>query len=126
MSLRSSLRCSPSRTPPRLHVGARLTPARTKSPFIADRFIPSRSTVDFDYAHHVLTSDVQQEKECSPTKLRFSRSMAENLAGSKPYNGKILHFVSKPPGCDHGELDKSQTRAIARALNIYIMITRQQ
>jgi cell division cycle protein 20 (cofactor of APC complex) len=98
MSLRTSLRSSPSRTPPRLPVGVRAT---AKSPFIADRFIPKRSTVSFDYAHHTLTSEEQQGIEYSPSKVHFSRSMAENLAGSKPYNGKILHYVSKPPGCDH-------------------------
>ena len=104
MSMRSSAHRSPHRTPPRF-AASRLTPGKRKSPFIADRFIPSRSAADFDYAHYVLTSGRNDELDvdCSPAKREFSKAMSENLAGSKASNGKILHFVSRPPGCPNSE-----------------------
>ncbi|ONK80386.1 uncharacterized protein A4U43_C01F17100 [Asparagus officinalis] len=65
----------------------------------ADRFIPDRSAMDFDYAHYALTES-RKEKEnnssatASPSKEAYRKLLAEILLNNRT---RILAFKSKPP-----------------------------
>ncbi|KAK1273686.1 Protein FIZZY-RELATED 2 [Acorus gramineus] len=69
----------------------------------SDRFIPDRSSMDFDMAHYLLTEG-RKEKEtpsmcCSPSKEAYRRCLAETLLNNQT---RILAFKSKPPVSNQG------------------------
>ncbi|KAL0324131.1 UNVERIFIED_CONTAM: Cell division cycle 20.2, cofactor of APC complex [Sesamum calycinum] len=61
-----------------------------------DRFIPNRSAMDFDYAHYMLTSEVEKENvgPCSPSKQIYRKYLAEILNMNRT---RILAFKNKAP-----------------------------
>ncbi|XP_010552482.1 PREDICTED: cell division cycle 20.2, cofactor of APC complex-like isoform X2 [Tarenaya hassleriana] len=67
----------------------------------ADRFIPNRSAMDFDYAHYMLTKGRKEKKKTttttevsSPSKEAYRNQLAEIFSMNRT---RILAFKNKPP-----------------------------
>ncbi|KAK7317966.1 hypothetical protein RJT34_02626 [Clitoria ternatea] len=61
-----------------------------------DRFIPNRSTMDFDYSHYMLTEGAKGKENLvmsSPSKDAYRKQLAESLNMNQT---KILAFKNKP------------------------------
>ncbi|KAL5973624.1 hypothetical protein ACLOJK_030278 [Asimina triloba] len=74
-----------------------------KQNYVADRFIPVRSAMDFDMAHYLLTES-RKDKEneaaaASPSKEAYRKQLAETLMMNRT---RILAFKSKPPAAADG------------------------
>lgn len=82
---------TPSKTPK--------TPRTSKTPKTPseDRFIPCRSSMNFETNFYKMVSNDNdgQENE-SPTKKEFKKNMAESLNGSEA-NARILAYKTKAP-----------------------------
>lgn len=67
-----------------------------------DRFIPDRSSMDFDMAYYLLT-EPRKEKEnmavASPSKEAYRKLLADTLLSNR---SRILSFKSKPPAPSEG------------------------
>ncbi|KAK1262345.1 Protein FIZZY-RELATED 1 [Acorus gramineus] len=87
-----------SRRPLQEHILPRNPPSRQSG----DRFIPDRSSMDFDMAHYLLTEG-RKEKEntsmCSPSKEAYRKCLASTLLNNQT---RILAFKSKPPAPNQG------------------------
>ncbi|CAG9822770.1 unnamed protein product [Phaedon cochleariae] len=90
---------TPSKTPKR----SSKTPTPNKSSRTpgGDRFIPSRSTTNFDLAHYKLTQDENNQID-SPSHKEFKRVMSENLHGVDITNQHILSYKNKAPSAPEG------------------------
>ncbi|XP_070563787.1 cell division cycle protein 20 homolog [Ptychodera flava] len=86
---------TPGKTP-----GKTKTPSKTPS---GDRFIPSRSTSNFDVGHFKVMNEKKDadDEVLSPTKLEQQKAMAGNLNGGI-LDSKILSYKSKPPQAPEG------------------------
>ncbi|XP_034934492.1 cell division cycle protein 20 homolog [Chelonus insularis] len=80
------------------------TPAKTPSG--GDRFIPSRTTTNFDLAYHKLqqhNSDQDDKNDStSPSKKEMQRLIGENLAGGDFSNVRVLSYQNKAPAPPEG------------------------
>nr|ATL75343.1 fizzy-like protein [Diachasma muliebre] len=90
---------------------AKKSPSRTnattpaKTPSGGDRFIPSRSTTNFDLAYHKLqqhASDSDHDKistseASSPSKKEMQRLISENLHGGDINSMRVLSYQNKAP-----------------------------
>ncbi|XP_012276998.1 cell division cycle protein 20 homolog [Orussus abietinus] len=83
------------------------TPAKTPSG--GDRFIPSRSTTNFDLGHYKLQqasqNTEQNEEKCdnvSPSKKEMQRLMGENFHGGDINNMRVLSYQNKAPAPPEG------------------------
>ncbi|KAJ8952661.1 hypothetical protein NQ318_020976 [Aromia moschata] len=90
---------TPSKTP--LKKSKTPTPNKGAKTPSGDRFIPSRSTSNFDLAHYKLTQD-ENNKSDSPTHQELQRVMAENLHGADINNQRILSYKNKAPSAPEG------------------------
>ena len=94
---------TPSRSP---KTAAAKTPGKSKTPKTpsGDRFIPSRSSMNFDASYFKVVSkdDANVENERSPSKAEFRKSMTENLCGNE-LNAKILTYANKAPAPREGK-----------------------
>lgn len=89
-----------------LLLAGKTTPKRSasKTPISGgDRFIPRRSAVQFNLAHHLLTRPNDSEAEVaamSPSQREYQKLMAENLNGTS--NSKIITYSNKAPAVPEG------------------------
>lgn len=90
--------------------GKKTTPGRgNKTPSGADRFIPSRSSTQFDLGHHLLAqasaakaSNSADEEMMSPSQREYRKAMNENLNGEK-MESKIISYKNRPPSAPEGK-----------------------
>lgn len=92
--------------------GTHKTPSKTsktpkKTPKAGDRFIPNRTTTQFDVGHFKLSRDAEAECEASqellsPSQVEYQRLMSENLNGDR-LNHKIISYKEKAPGAPEGK-----------------------
>ena len=85
-------------------VGKKSTPGRgSKTPSGGDRFIPNRSTTQFDLGHHLLTGPLVREDEelLSPSQREFRKAMNDNLNGER-LESKIISYKAKAPNAPEG------------------------
>lgn len=85
------------------------TPGKgAKTPNGGDRFIPNRSTTQFDLGHYKImqecnsranTEDVEM---MSPSKLEYQKVMSDNLNGDLN-NKKIISYKAKVPTAPEGK-----------------------
>lgn len=75
----------------------------------ADRFIPNRSTTQFELGHYKLTTgeDADNDEDgaapLSPQKLEYQKKMSQNLNnGCDLADAKILSYTNKPPSAPEG------------------------
>ncbi|XP_044738403.1 cell division cycle protein 20 homolog isoform X2 [Chrysoperla carnea] len=105
---------TPSKTPSKNNKspGRSKTPNtgdKSKTPTTGDRFIPLRSTTNFDLAHYKI-SQLQQNDEnsgnvngvISPTLQEKQRIMCENLHGNDISKQRILEYKNKAPLAPEG------------------------
>lgn len=112
LNLSESLsRSSPTKKTPSKSPGRTLTPgsnrktpgSNRKTPSKldgADRFIPSRTAIDFETSRFLLQqrSDLNsQAATMSPSKLQFQKQMEENLCGTDMDRCKIISYRNKAP-----------------------------
>lgn len=64
-----------------------------------DRFIPVRSTSNYDLAHYKLTQD---ENESDSTQKELQKALCDNLHGADMANQRILSYSNKPPSAPEG------------------------
>ncbi|XP_059155274.1 cell division cycle protein 20 homolog [Physella acuta] len=100
----SSTAKTPSRTPS--STGRKKTPSnRSKTPSTADRFIPVRSSTQFDAAHYKICTQTEssavQWSLMSPSQQEYRQLMNENLNGDT-LQKKIISFNEKPPMAPEG------------------------
>lgn len=80
-----------------------------------DRFIPDRSSMDFDMARYLLTEG-RKEKEntavSSPSKEAYRKQLAETLMMNRT---RILAFKSKPPTPVEGVFQESSSDSVSTA-----------
>ncbi|BFY99997.1 hypothetical protein BsWGS_03037 [Bradybaena similaris] len=86
--------------------GRKKTPSKgVRTPSAADRFIPNRSTTQFDAAHYKLCTQAQVNEETwsmmSPSQQEYKQVMTENLNG-EVLQKKIISFNEKPPQAPEG------------------------
>ncbi|KAK3602383.1 hypothetical protein CHS0354_026271 [Potamilus streckersoni] len=87
--------------------GKSKTPNKPKTPIGGDRFIPNRSTTQFELGYYKLTTENagQPDEEnldlMSPSKMEYQKIMSENLHGDL-LNSKIISYKSKAPGAPEG------------------------
>ncbi|XP_015515119.1 cell division cycle protein 20 homolog isoform X2 [Neodiprion pinetum] len=83
---------------------ASTTPAKTPSG--GDRFIPSRSTTNFDLGHYKLqqqnTDDADKGETISPSKREMQRLIGENLHGGDINSMRVLSYQNKAPAPPEG------------------------
>ncbi|XP_076750888.1 cell division cycle 20 protein fzy isoform X1 [Xylocopa sonorina] len=117
---------SPSRTS--------CTPAKTPSG--GDRFIPSRSTTNFDLGYYKIQQQTNIEKDDekidneSPSKREMQRLMGENLHGGDITQMRVLSYQNKAPAPPEGYQNplrvvysQSKTPASVKASTRYIPYT---
>lgn len=82
-----------------------------------DRFIPCRSTTQFELGYHKLTNgdDDNDENQDNPAnrdfqKLEYQKAMSQNLNGGDLNDAKILSYATKPPAAPEGH--QSQLRVL--------------
>ncbi|KAK0162363.1 hypothetical protein PV327_008707 [Microctonus hyperodae] len=78
-----------------------------KTPSGGDRFIPSRSTTNFELAYHKLhqhNSDQESDKSesTSPSKKEMQRLISENITGIDVNNMRVLSYQNKAPAPPDG------------------------
>jgi len=106
---------TPTRSKTPTNSGGRKTPSKSpargaEAKAGADRFIPCRSTTQFELGHYKLTSggdDGENEEEgaapLSPQKLEYQKKMSQNLNGGCDLaDAKILSYTTKPPSAPEG------------------------
>lgn len=80
------------------------TPASTPSG--GDRFIPSRSTTNFELGYYKIQQQVEQDGEkgdnVSPSKKEMQRLIGENLHGGDINNMRVLSYQNKAPAPPEG------------------------
>ncbi|KAK7492880.1 hypothetical protein BaRGS_00015827 [Batillaria attramentaria] len=91
--------------------GAHKTPSKgsktpKKTPLkAADRFIPNRTTTQFDVSHFKLTREIQQENDpqemLSPSQVEYQRVMSDNLNGDR-LSHRIISYKEKAPSAPEG------------------------
>lgn len=93
---------TPSKTPSKNKSGSSTTPTpnKTLKTPVADRFIPNRSTSNFDLAHYKLNQE--EDTSNSPTQKELQKVMCENLYGGDIDSQKILSYRVKPPSAPAG------------------------
>jgi len=112
-----------SKTPNGSSSGGRKTPNKSpgrgggegsqKQQAGADRFIPCRSTTQFELGNYKLTSAAEENAEndeeggacasLSPQKLEYQKKMSQNLNGGCDLaDAKILSYAAKPPSAPEG------------------------
>ncbi|XP_029659332.1 cell division cycle protein 20 homolog isoform X1 [Formica exsecta] len=109
----------------------RVTPAKT--PNGGDRFIPSRSTTNFELSHYKILQQQNAEQDgdkannMSPTKREMQRLMGENLHGGDINNMRVLSYQVKAPAPPEGYQNplkvlysQTKTPASVRASTRYI------
>jgi len=91
---------TPRRTPGR-------TPGRTPSKAIGDRFIPCRSGMDYEVAHHKIIKENMSEnvKEMTPAEREYQRILRENLDMPDTNSTRILAYNKKTPAAADGHLN---------------------
>jgi len=90
------------------------TPGKSKSPSrggnktpttaASDRFIPNRSSTQFELGHHLLSGaaeDTEADPSMSPSKRDYQRAMNENLNGDA-LSTKIISYKNKAPNAPEG------------------------
>ena len=74
---------------------------------MGDRFIPNRSTTQFELGHYHVTSQSNandsDEEMMSPSKKEFQAAMSENLNGDL-MSSKIISYKNKAPSAPEGKL----------------------
>ncbi|KAL4236611.1 ubiquitin-protein transferase activating protein [Mactra antiquata] len=90
------------------------TPGKApKTPNGGDRFIPNRSTSQFDLGHFKIMQDMNSQGSCentdfmSPSKIESQKVMSENLNGDL-MNKKIISYKTKAPSAPEGHLNSLQ------------------
>ncbi|KAK7100259.1 cell division cycle protein 20 homolog isoform X2 [Littorina saxatilis] len=90
--------------------GAHKTPSKgsktpKKTPKAADRFIPNRTTTQFDVNHFKLMQDPKGENGpqdmMSPSQVEYQRVMSENLNGDRLAH-RIMSYKEKAPAAPEG------------------------
>uniref|UniRef100_A0A6V7QXZ8 CDC20/Fizzy WD40 domain-containing protein n=1 Tax=Ananas comosus var. bracteatus TaxID=296719 RepID=A0A6V7QXZ8_ANACO len=80
-----------------------------------DRFIPDRSSMDFDMAYYLLT-EPRKEKEnmavASPSKEAYRKLLADTLLSNR---SRILSFKSKPPAASEGVCNEFSSNVTSAA-----------
>ncbi|XP_072982789.1 cell division cycle 20.2, cofactor of APC complex-like [Typha latifolia] len=88
---------------PSLHTSSRNPSHRSNG----DRFIPDRSSMDFDMAYYLLTESKKEKENAaaagSPSREAYRKLLAENLLKNRT---RILSFKSKPPAPAEGVLQE--------------------
>lgn len=93
-----------------VYVAATCTVGRSKTPTrgCADRFIPNRSSTDYESAHYRASqtdrgasSKTESTDPVNSTKEEYERVMSANLNGNQP-SAKILAFRQKAPAAPEG------------------------
>ncbi|KMQ92753.1 cell division cycle protein 20-like protein [Lasius niger] len=109
---------------------SRVTPAKT--PNGGDRFIPSRSTTNFELSHYKILQQHNAEQEgdktdMSPSKREMQRLIGENLHGGDINNTRILSYQIKAPAPPEGYQNplkvlysQTKTPASVRASTRYV------
>jgi len=73
---------------------------------MGDRFIPNRSTTQFELGHYHVTSQSNvndsDEEMMSPSKKEFQTAMSENLNGDL-MSSKIISYKNKAPSAPEGK-----------------------
>lgn len=103
-----------TRTPGKTPGSTTKTPGKTKQTpgkgsktptTMGDRFIPNRSTTQFELGHYHVTSQSNgndsDEEMMSPSKKEFQSAMSENLNGDL-MNSKIISYKNKAPSAPEG------------------------
>lgn len=111
---RSTSRLSPSLLGGRGTIKSK-SPARSKTPTRlglpelgkklsngADRFIPNRSTTDFEYASHSFVTTEEDSENLSLAQQERRRLLEESLNMSKNQDSRILSFKAKAPAAKDG------------------------
>ncbi|XP_020292214.1 cell division cycle protein 20 homolog isoform X2 [Pseudomyrmex gracilis] len=121
---------TPSKTGTRKSPSRATTPGKT--PNGGDRFIPSRSTTNFELSHYKIiqqqnTEMVGDRVDISPSKREMQRLIGENLHGGDINNTRILSYQIKAPAPPEGYQNplkvlysQTKTPASARASTRYI------
>lgn len=100
-----------SRTKKTPSKGSKKSPSRTsaltKTPNGGDRFIPSRSTTNFDLGYYkIQQANAEKDEEkldnTSPSKREMQRLIGENLHGGDINNMRILSYQNKAPAPPEG------------------------
>lgn len=91
-----------------MYFSAKKTPGKgAKTPAGGDRFIPNRSTTQFELGQYLVTQEnsgpiVSEGAEMmSPSKLEYQKVMSENLNGDLA-NKKIISYKAKVPNATDG------------------------
>jgi cell division cycle protein 20 (cofactor of APC complex) len=127
-------RKTPSKSPSRLDFTPRGSKPSTPSRSGGDRFIPSRSAIDWDASKFLLQHrsdfmDTNSSTAMSPQKIEHQKKMALNLCGTDMEQCKILSYQKKAPIASDGysnglkvlyshsqsPISKSNTRHIPQA-----------
>jgi len=95
-------RKTPSKSPGRLDFTPGGSKRNTPSRSDADRFIPSRSAIDWDASKFLLQQrgdflETNSSSTMSPQKMEYQRKMAINLCGTDMERSKILSYQHKAP-----------------------------
>ncbi|XP_017889126.1 cell division cycle protein 20 homolog [Ceratina calcarata] len=110
--------------------GSKRSPAKTPSG--GDRFIPSRSTTNFDLGYykiqqHNTEKDEEKADNVSPYKKEMQRLIGENLHGGDFNQMRVLSYQNKAPAPPEGYLNplrvvysQSKTPASVKASTRYI------
>ncbi|EDO33700.1 predicted protein [Nematostella vectensis] len=127
--LRNSSRLNTStKTPTKTPKSSNKTPLTAKTPKTPseDRFIASRSSMNFEANYFKLVAKGPQDEEneaVSPTKQDFQKSMADNLNGSE-INARILAYKNKAPTPREGYMNdlrvlysQSKTTSVSKKKN---------
>lgn len=100
--LKNSFRLNSSRTPSsKTPKSLKKTPRKSKTPKTPseDRFIPNRSSTNFEANHFKFVSNDREnegkDEAGSPGKAEFKKSMAENLGND--LNARIMVYNNKAP-----------------------------
>lgn len=100
--LKNSFRLNSSRTPSsKTPKSLKKTPGKAKTPKTPseDRFIPNRSSMNFEANHFKIVSNDRENERTgeaeSPGKEEFKKSMAENLGND--LNARIMVYNNKAP-----------------------------
>lgn len=92
------------------YLGVHKTPSKgsktpKKTPKAADRFIPNRTTTQFDVSHFKLMQEAKGENEpqemMSPSQVEYQRVMSENLNGDR-LSHRIISYKEKAPSAPEG------------------------
>lgn len=86
-------------------VGKKTPGKGSKTPSGGDRFIPNRTTTQFELGHYKVMQEANPDPEdvemMSPSKLEYQKVMGENLHGDIQ-NKKIISYKTKAPAAPEG------------------------